>query len=259
MAASAYQHLAVCYDSLMDVDYQQWAKYLLQLIDKNPAGVKLLDAGCGTGIISNMMANAGFEVTGVDSSTAMLNIAWKYVKPGLQFVQQDIQHLKLAHKYQIVISTCDVINYITTEEALYNVLNGFYNQLDFAGILLFDISSKQKIANVLGDNSFSSVTDKASYIWENYYDDKQALLTMQLTLFMPYEETGLYYRCEEEHVQRGWSIEQLTKILADIGFSRVNYYQAFTLEPPTEESDRIQFVAYKTELQNQVTLYDEEV
>lgn len=245
MTTTAYQHLAVCYDTLMNVDYNNWSSYLIELINKNPKGIKLLDAGCGTGTISNLMAKQGFTVTGVDSSTAMLNMAWKHVKPQLQFVHQNIQQLNLSREYDVVISTCDVFNYITTEKELLKTLARIYDHLDYDGVFLFDISSYNKLKNFLGNNNFSDITNDVGYIWDNFFDDESNILNMQITFFMPYEETGLYYRCDEEHFQRAWSITEIVAALVETGFKSIKAYDAFTFDPPTESSDRIQFVAYK--------------
>ena len=247
MTTTAYQHLAVCYDTLMNVDYNNWSSYLIELINKNPKGIKLLDAGCGTGTISNLMAKQGFTVTGVDSSTAMLNMAWKHVKPQLQFVHQNIQQLNLSRQYEVIISTCDVFNYITTEKQLLKTLARIYDHLDHDGVFLFDISSYNKLKNFLGNNNFSDITNDVGYIWDNFFDDESNILNMQITFFMPYEETGLYYRCDEEHNQRAWSITEIVAALVKTGFKSIKAYNAFTFDPPTEKSDRIQFVAYKKE------------
>ena len=245
MTSTAYQHLAVCYDTLMNVDYNNWGSYLIELINKNPKGIKLLDAGCGTGTISNLMAEAGFTVTGVDSSTAMLNIAWKHVKPKLQFVHQNIQKLKLSQEYEVIISTCDVFNYITTESQLLETFDNIYDHLDKDGVFLFDISSHNKLKHFLGNNSFSDITNDIAYIWDNFFDNESNILNMQITFFMPYEESGLYYRCDEEHFQRAWTIKEIVEVLVEAGFKSIRAFNAFTFDPPTEDSDRIQFVAYK--------------
>lgn len=244
MTNTAYQHLAVCYDLLMDVDYQQWSKYLLQFITTKPTDTALLDVGCGTGALSNIFAQLGFKVVGVDSSPAMLNIAWQHLQPNMQFLQQNIVDLNLQQHYNVIISTCDVFNYLTTENELHSALQSIKQHLAPEGLFLFDISSQYKLQNLLGNNNFAEVSDDVSYIWDNYYDEQSSLLTMKLTFFMPYENTGLYYRGSEEHVQRGWSIAEIKAALIATDFHNITEYNAFTLDSPTESSERIQFVAY---------------
>ena len=70
----AYERIAAVYDGLMnDIDYEEWANYLheLLMLYKVP-GQKLLDLGCGTGNITLRLAQKGWQITAVDQSAEML-------------------------------------------------------------------------------------------------------------------------------------------------------------------------------------------
>ena len=73
----AYTGFAAVYDELMDnIPYEEWGKYLIDLL--NEYGIKdgiVLDLGCGTGNITEILANNGYDMIGVDNSQEMLNIA----------------------------------------------------------------------------------------------------------------------------------------------------------------------------------------
>jgi len=56
-----------------------------QLLGKNRPGTKLLDVGCGTGHWSLHFSEKGFHVTGVDLSTAMIQIARQKQIPNSHF------------------------------------------------------------------------------------------------------------------------------------------------------------------------------
>lgn len=59
-----------------------------------PAGSRVLDLGCGTGLpTARQMTDAGYEVVGVDLSDGMVNLAREYV-PGATFHQLDIADLR---------------------------------------------------------------------------------------------------------------------------------------------------------------------
>ena len=73
----SYGEFAAVYDRLMDdFDYPAWAEYYLELISR--AGVKvrrMCDCACGTGSMSIQFAKRGINVTGMDISRDMLEIA----------------------------------------------------------------------------------------------------------------------------------------------------------------------------------------
>ncbi|MGW2286401.1 class I SAM-dependent DNA methyltransferase [Streptomyces phaeochromogenes] len=64
------------------------------LIDSLPAGSRVLDLGCGTGVpTTRQLTDAGFEVVGIDLSRRMVQLAGEYV-PGATFHQLDIADLR---------------------------------------------------------------------------------------------------------------------------------------------------------------------
>ena len=59
----AYTGFAQVYDEFMDnIPYKEWNKYLLELLKENglSEGI-LLDLGCGTGSITELLAKAGYD------------------------------------------------------------------------------------------------------------------------------------------------------------------------------------------------------
>ena len=76
----SYSILARHYDSLMaDIDYASYAGFYEKIIEKYAPSLpkRLIDLGCGTGSISVLLAEKGYEVTGVDISCEMLSAALK--------------------------------------------------------------------------------------------------------------------------------------------------------------------------------------
>ena len=72
-----YENFARVYDELMDdVPYEEWADFIIKKLKKYDIKDGLmLELGCGTGKMMELMANAGFDMIGVDSSMDMLQIA----------------------------------------------------------------------------------------------------------------------------------------------------------------------------------------
>lgn len=116
----AYTGFAAVYDELMDnIPYEEWGKYLIDLL--NEYGIKdgiVLDLGCGTGNITEILANNGYDMIGVDNSQEMLNIAME--KRGddtsILYLLQDMRGFELYGTVAAVVSICDSLNYLTEYE-----------------------------------------------------------------------------------------------------------------------------------------------
>ena len=73
----AYTGFAEVYDLFMDnVPYKEWSQYLISLLQEYGIleGI-VLELGCGTGKMTRLLAQAGYDMIGVDSSQEMLQVA----------------------------------------------------------------------------------------------------------------------------------------------------------------------------------------
>ena len=73
----AYTGFAEVYDIFMDnIPYQEWSRYVVELLEEN--GIKdglILELGCGTGKMTELLSEQGYDMIGLDSSEEMLSIA----------------------------------------------------------------------------------------------------------------------------------------------------------------------------------------
>ena len=73
-----YDMIAPIYDAVNgEIDYKAWADFIESMIRKHyPNAPELvLDLGCGTGRMTLEMARRGYDMTGVDYSPEMLDVA----------------------------------------------------------------------------------------------------------------------------------------------------------------------------------------
>ena len=204
----AYENLAALYDGLMqDIDYEEWARYLDDLLRRFACpGKVLVDLGCGTGNITIPLARLGWQVTGLDRSEAMLEEArQKSAVFGVQveWLRRDMTQPELADLApQAVIATFDAFNYILEPEALQMMLQELYWSMAEGGLLIFDLNTPYKLRQTLGDNLYSYHDEQVDYIWENHWDAEDDITQMQLTFFVRDEATGLYRRSQEYHEEK---------------------------------------------------------
>jgi ubiquinone/menaquinone biosynthesis C-methylase UbiE len=91
---AAWQRVAHNYGSSFAGATSRFVPAVLDAAAAGP-GVRLLDVGCGPGIVCKAAAARGAEVTGVDFSPAMLAVA-RQAHPAIAFVEGDMQNLPFA-------------------------------------------------------------------------------------------------------------------------------------------------------------------
>lgn len=244
----AYESFAAVYDMFMDdIDYDMWVSYLEKILKKEGLKPALaLDLGCGTGNMTSRLAKKGIDMIGIDFSEQMLNEAVKKAKEenlDILYLLQDMREFELYGTVDLIISLCDSINYITESDDLLTVFKLVNNYLDPKGLFVFDLNTEYKFKETMGDNSFSQTADDAAYIWENYYDEDEKINEYYMNFFIKDSDSDKYTRFEEFHYERAYSVEEVKDLLNEAGLEFVAVYDAFTFNPPKEDSTRLYFIA----------------
>lgn len=244
----AYTSFASVYDTFMDnIPYEEWAEYLIGLLKEYGISDGLvLDLGCGTGNMTELLAASGYDMIGVDNAEEMLEIAMeKRAGSGrdILYLLQDMREFELYGTVHAIVSICDSMNYITEEEDLVQVFRLVNNYLDPKGIFVFDFNTVYKYRKVLGNQTIAEDREDCSFIWDNYYYEEEQMNEYELSLFIREEDSELYRKYQETHFQRGYELETICKCLMQSGLEFVTAYDAFTKEAPHEESERIYVIA----------------
>lgn len=243
----AYSGFAAVYDMFMDnIPYEEWCEYLSGLLKENGVTEGLvLDLGCGTGTLTELLADRGYDMIGVDLSEEMLQIAMdKRASSGkdILYLLQDMREFELYGTVRAVVSICDSMNYLMEYEDLVQVFSLVNNYLDPGGIFIFDLNTIYKYETLMGDQTIAEDREESSFIWDNFYDEEEQVNEYDLSLFIR-EESGLYRKYTETHYQKAYSLDTVKKALLEAGMEFVNAYDAFTKNPPHEESERIYIIA----------------
>ena len=256
---NAYTGFAKVYETFMDnIPYGTWAEYLTGLLREYGVtpGSLLCELGCGTGTMTRLLARAGYDMIGIDLSEEMLDIA-RYEHPeeesDILYLNQDMREFELFGTVAAVVSVCDSMNYITSEEELLQVFKLVNNYLDPGGYFIFDMKTEYNFEVLMGDRVIAENRDDSSLIWENYFDKETGINQYDITIYTKaeFEEEEeeqeilppLFERLEESHVQRAYPVETIVSLLKEAGLEFVAVYGGCTREAPGAESDRVYFVA----------------
>jgi SAM-dependent methyltransferase len=273
--AETYSDFAEVYDELMDnTPYEEWCETLVSFIEKygisrpvrgegaaEEADAEettdalqdalaaernlVLDLGCGTGTLTELLYQKGYDMIGVDNSSSMLGIAMdKKAKSNdeILYLLQDMRELELYSTVGTVISVCDSVNYILETEELSAVFRLVNNYLYPGGLFVFDFNTEYKYRSVIGDTTIAENREDCSFIWENYYDAGSCLNEYDVTVFVR-EEGELFRRFTETHLQRGYDVELMRNLVEEAGLHILEILDADTLGAVNEESERVYIVA----------------
>lgn len=248
-----YKDFASVYDDLMDnVPYEEWVSHVTDILGEYGIDNGLvLDLGCGTGIVTRLLADKGYDMIGVDLSQDMLSIAMsaeedkKRDGSDILYLCQDMREFELYGTVRAVVSLCDSINYLLTGEDIVTVCRLVNNYLDPEGIFVFDFNTACKY-RAIGDSVIAENREECSFIWENFYDDNTHINEYDLTLFIKErsgDDAGLYRKSTEEHVQRGYSVKEMKDFIDRSGLELVKMLDADTLKEADDKSERILTIA----------------
>ena len=242
-----YGEFASVYDIMQyDVDYENWIEQIKVIAGKYCTGARsMLELACGTGTIGIGLSKKGFLVEALDLSEDMLTVAQaKAYEAGMKmkFYHQDMVAFNTRKTYDVIFCMCDGLNYILEEQSMAQVFKNVEKHLNPQGVFICDLSSKYKLKEIIGNQTFAETFEQAAYIWENDYNEQMHHLEFSLTLFK--EEDESYQRYEEFHVQRAYEIAEILAV-ADHNFTVLEILDGDTFEANQEKSQRICFIMKK--------------
>ncbi len=243
-----YTDFAKAYDTLMqDVDYEKWAENYKNLISLALVqGNKCLECASGSGKITIPLKKMGLNMTGSDLSEDMLLKAQENArKEGvfIPFVKMDMCNIKVPSKVDVVLSTCDGVNYLLTKKKLNEFFASAFSALKKKGVLLFDLSTPHKLMNVLGNDTRTYVDENYAYIWNNKKNVRTQTVQMALTIFV--KDKAQYERIEEVQTQRAFTREELKEGLLKAGFENIRFFSNMTQNSAREKDMRWHVLAKK--------------
>ncbi len=243
---SHYSQFATVYDLLTsEIDYEARGKYFDARILENGGfhGI-LLDLGCGTGSLSEVMAGLGYDVIGVDNSEDMLwEAAQKKIASGhdITYLCQEMTELDLYGTIDAVVCALDTLNHLTDYKDFCKAIARAALFLHPDGVFVFDLNTPFKHREILADNAFLYDYDDVFCAWQNTLLEDD-VVQMDLTIFAD-TGRGRYRRMEESFAERAYSLDQVREALRRAGLVLTGFYGEDSTEAPAPDAQRWIFVA----------------
>lgn len=249
-----YEEFSTLYDKLtFDIDYPKTAALLARewkRLGAYPAAGEtgtLVELGCGTGNLTCELKKMPFSILAMDIAEEMLQIAWEKVEEEshVQVVKQnmiEIDKVLEPLSSDVIVAMFDTMNYLMRREDFQRVLEGAYRALRKGGVFSFDLNSKNKLFDVLAENTYCYEVDGVFYTWESERDGD--LVHFYLNFFIEGKD-GRYTRIDEGQVERYYATNDVIHMLKAVGFQSMETFDLDTGGEVTEETQRILFSSLK--------------
>ena len=246
-----YDLLAPIYDKVnKDISYPEWADFIEKIIEREYTDGKpslVLDLGSGTGKMTVELARRGYDMTGVDYSVEMLDIARNSayeagVGDKILWLNQDMREFELYGTVDVTVSCLDCINHLTDKHSLSKCFDLVHNYLNPDGLFIFDINGKHKFESIYADNAYVIEDGENFCTWQNCYNRRSGLCDFYITVFRELCD-GRYERYDEVQREKMYTLRTIKNTLAACEFEFVGAYSDFEFTEASDSDDRIYVVA----------------
>jgi len=177
---------------------------------------KVMDVGCGAGPLTKALVEVGFDVTGVDTSAELLELARVNV-PTAHFLQASIYDVEI-RDYDAVVAVGEPLTYHAEDADAENVINVFLQRtagaLPPGGLLIFDVIG-------LGEPSLAGKTWTSGDDWAVLVEttENQTARTLLREIEVFRRVLDAYRRSHEVHRVHLFDVSMLRKQLSLYGFA----------------------------------------
>lgn len=222
----------------------------------------LLDVACGEGTFAIAMARAGIEVTGLDLSQDMLEIARRQAgteqtnarqagedeagaeRLRLRFVQADMRSFSLADRFDLATCWYDSLNYLLEPDDLAAAFTAVGRALRPGGNFIFDMNTIYGLSVMWRTHRFY-VTQNTPEEFDahiNSFDFEAGIATKRIVGFV--RRGPSWIRIDEEHRERAYSLDSIRTALETSGLKEIACWGSIEeMTEPGPETGRVWFVA----------------
>jgi SAM-dependent methyltransferase len=203
-----YSTLANIYHEMYQhvFDYDKEFAFYDSILKKHNCN-KILEIGCGSGMLARRFIKAGYDYLGLDLFNEMLEIA-RLETGSDKFVQGDMRNLNFSKDFDAVLITGRSLAYVTENHEIIDTLEGIHRALKSDGLLVFGVF-------------------EANGIFDNFNDFEQNI-----------EHNGKTIRREstlKKNLKTGWTYDWHAKYQIQDGKEEKEYNDLTTLRAFTKD------------------------
>lgn len=248
------------YDAIADfydLEYQDFSDDLPMYLEwATRTGGPVLDVGCGTGRVTVALAQAGFQVTGIDESDEMLARARARISSDrlaasrVRLLDVPAQRFRDEKQYGLAILTINTFGHLLRRRDQSEVLHNLRRHIAPGGILIVDMTPPDLIA--LSQNAgplflhwekYDPDKNRTVQKWLAYQVDHTAQIQHYTINYDSIEADGLVHRTSVTMPVRYTFRYEAELLLEQAGFSIKHLYGSYQLDSYDMTDERMIFVA----------------
>jgi SAM-dependent methyltransferase len=239
MSNAVFNAYSRYYDLLYrDKDYVAEAEYIAGLLERfGVSGKRLLEFGSGTGKHGRLLAQRGYEVTGIERSAEM--VVQAEAASGFSCQQGDICTVQLGQTFDAVLSLFHVVSYQTTNNAVQAVFARAAEHLEAGGLFVFDVWYSAAVYAQKPEVRVKRMADEAieiTRVAEPALHPNENRVDVNYTIFARDLASGAVETMTETHPMRHFSLPELYLLAKMSGFAVVGTEEFLTGKKPSEET-----------------------
>ena len=220
MTDKTFQNSASYYDLLYsDKDYSSEADFIEDCIQSYSKGKKILEVGCGTGNYTKILFDRGYDITGLDTSEKMLEVAGK--KCQCSFFKADVRDFSLPDKFDCCLALFAVMGYITDNSGLIKALKNIRSHLADNGLFVFDVWNGLAVMRNLPESRIKEVENSEYKILRFAHPTLKALdhvCEVDYKLIIEKKNSSQLTVIDEKHNVRFFFPKEVEYYLENCGF-----------------------------------------
>ena len=243
------------YDLLYrDKDYQAESSYVTTLIRRDATACSVLELGSGTGRHAELLAQAGFQVIGIERSPQMVESAAQRARNSsgsegsFRCIVGDVRNTKVSDTFDAVISLFHVVSYQTSDQDLDDTFRNANEHLKPGGSFVFDVWHAPAVLTLRPEVRVKRIeTDDIllTRIAEPEVDTNVNCVRVHYTIFIEDRATGTISSLEETHTMRYFSPPEITWLAEKHGFTLVATEEWMTGQTPGPHTWGVVYVLRK--------------
>jgi len=234
-----------------DKKYDEEAHFIDSILNEyGRGGTKLLDLGCGTGTHDWILSGLGYQVTGIDQSDEMLNIARNrnHDNPDIDkrptFLRGSLTEFEVDEPKDIIVSLFDVVSYLTSYSDFEEMARRVQKSLVKGGLFIFDCWYGPAVFTQRPGTTIKRLeNDRISLIRiaESKLHDDSNNIVVSYDMFVNCKKDNVIKHFTETHHLRCYFDDELDALLGAVGLERVFKKVWFSDVTPSSENWSVLF------------------